>query len=116
MTSWDNMTEVEQLQCTFSDLYKEVNGFRPRFASDEQWNSAEWLREQIKNLCDEEDAYYNENMKTFAGRETLRAEGCVVPEETDPELARMAKWLAEERQRDYTDNVAGADYDYKEDF
>lgn len=116
MTSWDDMTKVEQLQCTFSDLYKEVNGFRPRSASNEQWNSAEWLQEQIKSLCDEEESYYNENMKTFAGRETLRAEGFVVPEETDPELARMAKWLAEERQREMDAIDATVFPNYEENF
>jgi hypothetical protein len=28
--SWENMSEQEQLQCTFWDAYKDAHGFRPR--------------------------------------------------------------------------------------
>ena len=48
--TWEELTEVEQLQCNFSDFYKDVHGFRPRSASTEQWNSTEWLKEQIEVL------------------------------------------------------------------
>lgn len=49
--TWEDLTEVEQLQSEYSDFYKEVNGVRPRFMSDEQWNSAEWLNAQLKELA-----------------------------------------------------------------
>lgn len=48
-----NMREyspLEEAQGTYSDFYKELHGFRPRFSSDEQWNSLEWLNEQIDAL------------------------------------------------------------------
>jgi hypothetical protein len=41
------------LQCTFSDFYKEVHGFRPRFASAEEWNSEAWLEQQMQDLGEE---------------------------------------------------------------
>lgn len=55
MQTWDELTVVEQLQSTYSDFYKDVHGVRPRFATDEQWNSQTWLEAQINDLkayCD----------------------------------------------------------------
>ena len=48
--SWDELSVVEQLQNTWSDFYKDVHGFRPRFASTEQWNSEKWLQGQLDSL------------------------------------------------------------------
>ena len=93
------LTKLEDLQNTFSDFFKEINGFRPRWMSLEQWNSEAWLEQAIQSLHDEANAHQNECMKTFAGREHLRAEGWYVPDETDPVLAQHAKWLADERKR-----------------
>ena len=45
-------TPLEEAQGTYSDFYKELHGFRPRSASEEQWNSLEWLNEQIDALHD----------------------------------------------------------------
>ena len=52
LLSWPELTTVEQLQSDFSDFYKEVHGFRPRFASTEQWNSEEWLTAQLADLSE----------------------------------------------------------------
>jgi len=30
MTAWEDMTEKEQLECIFWDMYKDAHGFRPR--------------------------------------------------------------------------------------
>jgi len=43
-------TELEDLQSTYSDFYKEVYGFRPRNFTDEQWNSVEWFKGAIAEL------------------------------------------------------------------
>jgi len=110
LRTWEELTLVEQLQSTWSDFYKEVNGFRPRWATDAQWNDAGWLQAQIDALRNETDHYFTECVKTFEGREALRAEGWVnVPAETDSELARMARWLDDERQRETADLYADAD-------
>ena len=45
--TWDELSEVEQLQEIYSDVYKSAYGFRPRHATTEQWNSAKWLQEQL---------------------------------------------------------------------
>ena len=72
MKAWEELTLVEQLQETWSDFYKSVYGFRPRFASDEQWNSADWLQAEIDALAAycETDAYKAE----FAREEAYYAE------------------------------------------
>jgi hypothetical protein len=35
--SWEELTELEQLACEFSDFYKEANGFRPRHVDTSNW-------------------------------------------------------------------------------
>ena len=67
---------VEELQGYFSDFHKDFYGFRPRYATPEQWRSREWLETAINRIHDTMDA-----MKaTFAGREELRAQGWVIEE------------------------------------
>ena len=48
--SWEELTRVEQLQCEFSDFYKEVHGFRPHWPRS-QWNDQAWLEAQITELA-----------------------------------------------------------------
>jgi hypothetical protein len=55
LPSWNDLSEVEQLQCVYSDLHKDTYGFRPRNSTDEQWNSAEWLKQEIAWLDKEFD-------------------------------------------------------------
>ena len=96
---------VEELQGYFSDFHKDFYGFRPRtLGSDEDWRDRAWLEEQINRIHDTMDV-----MKTtFAGREELRERGWIV-EETDPEEARMAKFLADERAREMAEQIADLD-------
>ena len=96
LRSWEELSKVEQLQSIYSDFHKDVHGFRPRFASDEEWVSEVWLQEQIDGL----HAYIDSRKATFAGREQLREEGWSVPE-TEPELIQKARWLQEERDRQH---------------
>lgn len=46
-------TELEELQGTYSDVHKDVYGFRPRFDSSEYWNSVEWLKSQLSRMYSE---------------------------------------------------------------
>jgi len=54
--SWEELTEVERLQSEFSDFYKDVHGYRPRWMSDSQWNSEAWLTNEIRTLAEENKA------------------------------------------------------------
>jgi hypothetical protein len=76
MSDFDDMN-VEELQSYFSDFHKDFHGFRPRFATPEQWQSRDWLIEQINGIHNAMD----EMKKTYAGREQLRAEGWQIDEE-----------------------------------
>jgi hypothetical protein len=68
--------DVEELQGYFSDFHKDFYGFRPRYATPEQWRSREWLETAINRIHDTMDA-----MKaTPAGRAELRAAGWVIEE------------------------------------
>ena len=101
---------VEELQGYYSDFHKDYYGFRPRgFGTVEQWNDRDWLIAQIEQIHGAIDS-----MKaTFEGREELREQGWVV-EETDPELAKRAKWLADERKREQDEFAAKMDADWTE--
>jgi hypothetical protein len=71
----DNFT-VDELQGYFSDFHKDYYGFRPRFATHEQWNDRAWLVEHIDGIHNTMD----EMKKTPEGRKQLRAEGWVIDE------------------------------------
>jgi len=71
----DNFT-VDELQSYFSDFHKDYYGYRPRFATYEQWNDRDWLVEHIDGIHDAMDAM----KKTPEGRAQLRAEGWVIDE------------------------------------
>ena len=44
---WDQLSELEQLQSTYSDVHKDVYGFRP---SDFGGASVEWLKAELERL------------------------------------------------------------------
>lgn len=49
----ENYSRLEEAQGTFSDLYKDVHGFRPRNVSPEVWNSADALYAECEKLQEE---------------------------------------------------------------
>ena len=65
---------VEELQGYFSDFHKDFYGFRPRFASPEQWRDREWLETEINTIHNVMD----EMKETQAGCAELRRQGWVV--------------------------------------
>ena len=98
---------VEELQGYYSDFHKDLNGFRPRGASLEQWESKQFLVAQINSLHNQMEQL----KQTFKGREQLREQGWII-EETDVELAQQAQWLAQEREREQAEAMAESDATY----
>lgn len=47
--TWEQMSELEQLQCTYSDAYKDAYGFRPRGVVS---TDVEWYRTQLADIGD----------------------------------------------------------------
>jgi hypothetical protein len=64
------MTRLEELQSFYSDFHKDLFGFRPK-TTENQWNSAEWLQDQIEML----DNHLQALASTPEGKAELRAEG-----------------------------------------
>lgn len=50
--SWDELSELEQLQSIFSDASKDAYGFRLRNVLEENWNNVEWLKAEIDHFSD----------------------------------------------------------------
>jgi hypothetical protein len=98
---------VEELQGYYSDFHKDLNGFRPRGATEEQWSSKQYLVTQINLLHDQMDQL----KLTFDGREQLREQGWII-EENDVELAQQAVWLTQEREREQAEAMAESDATY----
>ncbi len=68
--------DLDELQSYFSDFYKDFYGFRPRFATPDEWNDSEWLITRIEGIHE-----VMERMSTtFEGREQLRYEGWTINE------------------------------------
>ena len=44
-TSWEELTELEQAQATFWDMYKDAHGFRPRHIDTSTWTLEQFDRE-----------------------------------------------------------------------
>lgn len=84
--TWEELTLAEQLQCTWSDYHKDVHGFRPRFATEEQWNDAVWLQAQIDELT----AHLDRMKQTKDGRNRMRDDGWVV---NAPATAEQDGWV-----------------------
>ena len=43
--SWEEMSELEQAQCTYWDMYKDAYGVRPRFIDTTKWTLADFEAE-----------------------------------------------------------------------
>lgn len=80
---------VEELQGYFSDFHKDFFGFRPRYATPEQWRDREYLEAGINAIHNTMDA----KKLTFEGREELRAAGWVV-DEPEPEIIDPLEYAA----------------------
>jgi hypothetical protein len=83
-------TRLDELQSCYSDFFKEINGFRPRSMSAEQWESESWLSNAIDGL----HRYIKTLGETEGGRCMLREMGFVTTD-ADADNAYRAKRDAE---------------------
>ena len=70
MSVFESM-DLDELQSYFSDFHKDFYGFRPRFATPDEWNDSEWLITRIEGIHE----VMERMSSTFEGREQLRNEG-----------------------------------------
>ena len=57
LTSWEEMTTVEQYACIHWDMYKDAFGIRPRGIDTSSWTEADYLAEfkQLEEIIERED-------------------------------------------------------------
>ena len=75
MSVFESM-DLDELQSYFSDFHKDFYGFRPRFATPDEWNDSKWLITRIEGIHD----VMEKMSSTPEGREQLRNEGWSVNE------------------------------------
>jgi len=51
MTSWEQMSPIEQAQCQYWDMYKDAYGVRPRGVDTSGW-SLEYFEREFKHLAE----------------------------------------------------------------
>jgi hypothetical protein len=53
--SWEEMTALEQAQCTYSDFHKDAYGFRPRHVDTSTWTLEDFDKEfaVFARVCEE---------------------------------------------------------------
>ena len=78
---FDSM-ELDELQSYFSDFHKDFYGYRPRFATNEQWVDRDWLIERIEVI----HGVMDKMKETVDGREELRANGWVIEENYEQDM------------------------------
>ena len=49
LTSWEDMSELEQAQCIYWDLFKDAHNFRPRGIDTSSW-SLDDFEQEFKSL------------------------------------------------------------------
>ena len=45
LTSWEEMTVLEQMQCQYWDMYKDAYGVRPRGVDTSAWSESDFMAE-----------------------------------------------------------------------
>ena len=106
MKTWEELTELEQIACLFSDLHKDVRGFRPRFV-DEIY--ANWTVEDYKR----EMEYLEKALEIVVAEEKIREQEAIAKFEQrienlvhgDVTRERVISWLMD------AEGVQG-DFDY----
>ena len=95
---------VTELQGYFSDFHKDFFGFRPRYATPEQWRDREWLEAAINAIHNTMDKM----KESYSGREELRIKGWIIDEAEFDDIVdpkEYAEWSADADAEAYGDLV-----------
>ena len=114
--SWEEMSELEQLACEFSDFYKEAHGFRPRHVDVSEWTVAEFHSEfvELARVCKENAEARKEAEAAAAVRFEARIADLIASGAGN--RATAIRWVAEAEEvngdMDYLCFLLGLDYGY----
>lgn len=55
--NWEELSDLERAECTFSDMYKDAHGFRPRGVDTSNWTLEDFGREfdRLEQIIDREE-------------------------------------------------------------
>ena len=73
--SWEDMTALEQAQCTYWDMYKDAYGYRPRGIDTSTWTLADFEQEfaSLGSVIQREEA----DRQTAQAQAIVKFEDCV---------------------------------------
>jgi uncharacterized protein YcbX len=56
--NWEELSDLERAECTFSDMYKDAHGFRPRGVDTSNWTLEDFGREfdRLEQIIDREES------------------------------------------------------------
>jgi hypothetical protein len=103
--SWEEMSELEQLACEFSDFYKEANGFRPRHVDTSNWTVERFQSEfnTLSEIC-KSNALARKEEEAYKARK-LEARISELLEIGAKDRAMAIRWISEAED-------AGGDMEY----
>jgi phage-related minor tail protein len=114
--SWEEMSELEQLACEFSDFYKEAHGFRPRHVDTTSWTVEQFHSEfeELARVCKQNAEFRKEAEAAAAVRFEARIADLIASGAGD--RATAIRWVAEAEEvhgdMDYLCFLLGLDYGY----
>jgi len=93
--SWEEMTDLEQAQCTYWDIYKDAYGVRPRGVDTSGW-SLEYFEAEFKllgEIIEQENTARKEAEENAAIDFEMRVQGLLMSGAKDREMAM--RWVHE---------------------
>jgi hypothetical protein len=114
--SWEEMTDLEQAQCTYWDMYKDAYGVRPRGVDTSGW-SLEYFEAKFKllgKIIEQENTARKEAEENAAIDFEVRVQGLLMSGAKDREMAM--RWVHEAEgsngDEDYLCYLVGLPYGY----
>jgi len=105
--AWEELSELEQLRCIYSDCYKDAMGFRPRFPI--QSKTEDELRKEIdefSRMIDEQETLRIEEEKLAINNFEYRIDSLM--QFGAKNRAMAIRWL--------TESISDADYEQDKDY
>ena len=114
--SWEDMTDLEQAQCTYWDMYKDAYGHRPRGVDTSAWTLADFEMEfaSLGSVIQREDVARREAEERAMHGFEMRVQGLLMTGAKDRAMA--LRWIHEAEGANGDDEylcfVLGLPYSY----
>ena len=114
--SWEELSALEQAQCTYWDMYKDAYGVRPRCIDTSRWTLADFEMEfaSLGSVIQREDVARREAEERAMHAFEMRVQGLLMTGAKDRDMA--LRWVHEAEgsngDDDYLCFVLGLPYSY----